>query len=415
MSLQMQYDIIIVGGGLVGAGLAIALRDVNMRVALIDARMPKNDDSRFFALNKCSCRFLMNLGLWSKLSPQAAPIHQVHVSNKGYFGTVRLNCNDVRLNSLGHVIPARLIEAVLNEELMAISENVNSNFKIYRPATLTSLQQQAESVTVEISTTKKNEILHSPIVIGADGTRSTVRSQLNIPTTTDDYGQSALVCRTMLQRSHHHIAYERFNGNEVMAMLPLAGEECATIWTASHKKIAQLMLLSDEDFLPILQKEFGYRLGRLQQISPRSLFPLQRVRAEQAVQQGVMLLGNSAHTLHPIAAQGFNIALYEVAALVEKIKELKLRHKNLTPADLLTISQDLQQQLSLGLGLSHHLSHLFSSNSFIVNSILQLGLLGLDLVSPIKKKFLEKILYQKGHIPPLLLSTNNDEIVQPRH
>src|SRR5579883_942585 len=221
----MHYDLIIVGGGLVGAGLAAALPD--KRIALIDAKLPSQDDPRLFALNYGSCQFLQHLGLWPMLAAHAAPIHQVHVSYQGRFGAVRLTREDAHLPTLGHVIPARFIEAALHDKLAS-----SIHITLYRPAKLISLHQQEGRVTLTLDTAIGQKILHAPLVIGADGTESTVRSQLNIPITVVDYHQSAIVTRTTLKRSHHHIAYERFVDNGAIAMLPLVGNECATIWTA---------------------------------------------------------------------------------------------------------------------------------------------------------------------------------------
>src|SRR3989338_9176021 len=132
----MKFDLIIVGGGLVGAGLAVALRQSAMRIALIDARMPSSNDPRLFALNHGSCQLLDHLGLWSRLLTHASPIHQIHVSRRGHFGAVRLNREDVGLPFLGYVVPAKFIEAAINDTLAQLS-----NVTLFRPATLSSLQQ----------------------------------------------------------------------------------------------------------------------------------------------------------------------------------------------------------------------------------------------------------------------------------
>lgn len=397
----MGYDLIIVGGGLVGAGLAAALRQSGLHIALIDARLPSNDDPRLFALNNGSCQFLNNLGLWDKLAPYAAPIHQVHVSYQSHFGAVRLHREDIHLPALGHVIPARFIEAALNEELTSLP-----NFTLYRPVKLTALHQEEGKATLTLEMEEGEKMLQSSIVIGADGTESTVRSQLNIAAEIFDYHQSAIVTHTSLQRSHQHIAYERFNAKGAIAMLPLTHHSCATIWSADTKTIGELTALSEKAFLQRLQKEFGYRLGRLQKISKRYVFPLRMVRAENTVTQCVFLLGNSAHTMHPIAAQGFNLALYEVAALVEGMMERIAKHEFISAADLQQISERIQKQQAASIGISHRLSQLFSGKSLLMSMALQLGMIGLDIAAPIKKKFTEGMTGKTGNVPRLLLSAN---------
>lgn len=392
----MTYDLVIVGGGLVGAGLAAALQTSGLKIALIDARLPSSDDPRLFALNAGSCQFLDNLNLWNKLIPLASPIHQVHVSRKGHFGAVRLNRDDVHLPSLGHVIPARYIESALNDQLLTLT-----NVTLYRPATLRLLEQDADVVTLSIDESSQEHIIKARFVVAADGTASTVRELLNIKTTTYDYEQSALVTRTTLSRSHAQIAYERFQADGAIAMLPLISQESATIWSASTPHIQALMALSDHDFLSALQDSFGYRLGRLQGISKRHIFPLRMVKAEKAVEGRVFLLGNAAHTLHPIAAQGFNLALYEVAILVEIILAKK---DQLTTADLLAASEQIRKQQDLSIGVSHGISQVFDHESPLASIAAQLGMVGLDIATPLKRRFISGIMGRRGRVPQLLLN-----------
>lgn len=395
---MLRYDLIIVGGGLVGAGLAIALRHTGLNMALIEAKLPSTNDPRLFALNSSSCQFLENLGLWHRLAQYASPIKQVHVSKQGRYGALRLHSEEVNLSSLGNVIPACYIEEILNEELTLIS-----NCTLYRPAKLCLLQPNDHGATLRIVTDAGEINLRAPIVIGADGAESTVRTQLNIPTEIFDYEQSAMVTKTILKRSHRQIAYERFTPQGVIAMLPLIDNECATIWTGPSKILSQLIELSDEAFLQKLQTEFGYRLGRLQGISKRYIFPLRMVRAKKNLEQCVYLLGNSAHTLHPIAAQGFNLALYEVAVMVEVIMARIKKQEVITTDDLEIINLRTQKRQANSIGISHRLAQVSSSDSLLLSFIIQLGMFGLELATPIKKKFLKRMMGRIGHAPSLLL------------
>lgn len=397
---MLRYDLIIVGGGLVGAGLAVALRHSGLHIALVDARLPSNNDPRLFALNAGSCQFLENLMLWPQLNQYASPIHQVHVSHQGRFGAVRLKNEEVNLPALGNVIPAHYIESALNESLATLP-----NCDIYRPAKLMQLSQQDNTARLTISTEEGEKNLQSSIVIGADGTESTVRAQLNIRTDVFDYDQSAIVARINLKRTHHHIAYERFNQHGAIAMLPLKGEECAMIWTADNVIISQLMELTDAAFLEKLQFEFGHRLGKLQAIQKRHMFPLRMVRAEKAVDQCVMLLGNSAHTLHPIAAQGFNLALYEVAALAEGIMKKIAGQQPFNTDDLQKICAQTQKQQAASIGVSHRLSQWVSKSSILSGLAVQLGMIALDVSTPIKKRFIQGMLGRTGRVPGLLLKS----------
>lgn len=389
----MHYDLIIVGGGLVGASLAVALRHSHLKIALIEARIPNKTDPRLIALNWSSCQFLKNIELWPVLSAHAASIEQVHVSHQGRFGTARLHCRDISLPSLGHVIPAHIIESALHAVVTSLP-----HVTLFCPAKLKMLHQQDQTASLTIETEQGEKMLHAPLVAGADGAESTVRSLLNLPTEKTYYEQSAIVTRTKLHRSHQHIAYERFNEFGAIAMLPLIGNECATIWTADNDFASQLMTLSDVDFLYALQKAFGYRLGRLKMINKRYHFPLQRIVAQDNKKGCVFLLGNSAHTMHPIAAQGFNLALYEAAVFAEGLME------NIFDLDLLVARIKNQQAVSLT--ISHQLANLFSSKSTLMNCMLQMGMVGFNIITPAKKKFITRMIGRSGRVPRLLLSTN---------
>jgi 2-octaprenyl-6-methoxyphenol hydroxylase len=421
----MQYDIIIIGGGMVGASLACALQNMPLRIALIDAAPHAAiNDARLIALTHGSCCLLKNLDLWPALAPYAEAIKQIHVSHRGHFGITRIHAAELDLKELGHLVPALHINTILDEKLKNIS-----HIDVIRPATLKDILFEKdgadELAILTIQSGNETSTLKARMVIGADGTHSTVRQLLNISTKTIDYQQSAIVTITELHRDHHNIAYERFLSQGAIAMLPLTEQRCATIWTADNNEISQLLQLNDEDFAAKLQKEFGYRLGRFKRTLQRHHYPLKLVLAEESKKHNAILIGNAAHTLHPIAAQGFNLALYEVAELVEHIKQevkdltplLTSSHglsagyggRALDPADKPRddVSDNLQHIINnfnsnVKTQLSHHLTQLFSSNTPVINIARQLGMLGLDFCKPAKKLFMQHSMGQAGKIPRLL-------------
>lgn len=393
-----QFDLIIVGGGLVGAGFAVALQASGLQIALVDARMPSNDDPRLFALNASSCQFLQNLGFWPALQTYATPIHEVHVSHQGNFGTVRMHHQEVGLPNLGHVVPARYIEEALNHAMQCMP-----NLTLYRPARLQALQQNNQMATVTVSTAEGEITLQAPLVIGADGTASTVRELVNIGVSKVNYNQSALVARIQLERSHQHIAYERFYEHGALAMLPLTHNESATIISADTAEVERLCALNESDYLAYVQKIIGRRLGRLQSVSQRHRYPLQMQRAERMVDQCVLLLGNAAHTLHPIAAQGFNLAMYEVAVLVEGIQNQYQQGKTVTAADLEKLLATTRMQQTVSVNVSHWLNKLFSFNSMLANLLLSAGMTGFNVATPVKSTFIKMMTGRSGRVPTLLL------------
>lgn len=386
----MQFDIIIIGGGMVGAAMACALRDHGLKLALIDASpISSAEDHRLIALNYSSVCLLKNLNLWPTLHPQAAAINEVHVSHRGHFGTTRLTAAQTEFSTLGYVIPAKYITTALYENLNHIT--------LIRPATLKNIHNH--SITIE--TPQGEQSLSAKIIIGADGTHSTVRELLAIPTTKTDYQQSALVTTTELNRSHHHIGYERFQSNGAIAMLPLTGNRAATIWTAPNDVIAQLKQLTDDEFLQQLQKQFGYRLGRLIKTTARYSYPLQHIQATEKVRGQVILIGNAAHTLHPIAAQGLNLALFEIAELADYFAT--------QPLDKIFLTNFAAQQQKISTRLSHYLTSLFSNDLFIMKTARQTGMLSLDLCPALKERFISHAMGRSGKMPSLLRERETHE------
>ncbi len=372
-----QYDIVIIGGGMVGAALAAAVKNPTLKIALIDAVASHGEDHRLIALNHTSCSLFQNLDIWPALANDAAAIHEVHVSKRGQFGTTRLTAKESGLTELGHVVPAKNINHALYAKLAELK-----NVTILRPAKLTGLTQCPSHVTLTIAVDSVEQTLEARIIVAADGTFSTVRELLHIPTETIDYQQKALVTVTELQRSHEHIAYERFLTNGAIAMLPLTGLRAATIWSGDDATIQELLQLSDQDFLAELQEKFGFRLGKLTAIQKRFVYPLKLIRAKEQIAGRVILIGNAAHTVHPIAAQGLNLALYEIAVLAKHL-QTQLSLENLP---------DYFQQQKISINLSHYLTQIFSTDFFVVNAARQLGMLGLDIFPGIKQRFLKRIL-----------------------
>jgi 2-octaprenyl-6-methoxyphenol hydroxylase len=389
----MQYDILIIGGGMVGASLAYSLQHTNYKLALVDATPFNNEqDPRLIALNYSSYCLFNNLNLWHHLNEFAASIAQVHISERGHFGKVRLHASDLSLPALGYVVPAKHINTALNQAILT-----QKNLTIYRPATLTKISQSENQVELIISEKGQEKILESTIAIGADGSYSTVREQLDINVEETDYQQSALVTTTQLNRSHQHIAYERFLQPGAIAMLPLIGDHCATIWSGQTTTIQELSQLSEPDFLKKLQENIGYRLGRLKNISQRHVYPLKMIKAKQTIKGRVILVGNAAHTVHPIAAQGLNLALAEIARLAECISSQPLSQPNWQSY----LDWQYQQQ-KLSLGLSHNLTNLFDAKFSLLTFARQFGMIGLDICTPAKRYFSLQALGRKNSLPKLL-------------
>ncbi|MEO8402089.1 MAG: FAD-dependent monooxygenase [Gammaproteobacteria bacterium] len=388
----MRYEKVIIGGGMVGAALACALESSSSEIALIDAGLNNFEDQRLIALNHSSYTLFKNLAIWPALKPFATAIQEVHVSNRGHFGITRMRAEELGVDVLGYVVPAKEINRALYQKLAA-AKNIN----LLRPAQLTALKQESSHVTLTLKSDSTIQTLEANYAIAADGTQSTVRELLAIPTEIIDYQQKAIVTITELQRSHRNIAYERFLSNGAIAMLPLADQTVATIWSSNEKNSDALLQLSDDEFLEQLQQQFGYRLGHLIKIRERFVYPLKFVKAKEQINQRVVLIGNAAHTVHPIAAQGLNLALYEIAILAEFFSQQTTEHFSLA-----NLAEQFQQQ-NASLNLSHRLTQLFSADFFGIKIARQMGMFGLDICQVLKQRFGKRVLGKIGRLPSLLV------------
>jgi 2-octaprenyl-6-methoxyphenol hydroxylase len=391
--MQNCFDIVIVGGGMVGAALACALKNENVSVALIDAasaeQIHQGNDPRLIALNYNSFRLLTNLSIWPELAALAAPIQSIHISTQGQFGATRLQASKLDLPCLGHVVPAKFINSALYSHLKDAK-----NLQFFLSSKIMGMEQ-GDLVGLKIISNNEEQIVYGKKIIAADGTHSTMRELLNIESVNIDYDQEALVTTTELQRSHQNIAYERFTPTGAIAMLPLTEQRVATIWSDTKTNIQKLKSLSDEDFVSTLQKEFGYRLGKLLKTNTRHSYPLLFLKAKQQVKDNIVLLGNAAHTLHPVAAQGLNLAFYEIALIADNLELLLADTNQLAP-----LFNTFQQKLNVN--FSHRLNQLFNKGNFPLRTGRQVGMMMIDSFQVIHNNVVTKIMARSGRIPSLL-------------
>ena len=307
-----EIDILIVGGGLTGATLMLALRGLGYSALLVDAQPFENKikadfDARSLALSPASQRILAMLGIWEPLQEYATPINLIHVSEQHHFGASRLQGkNDA---ALGYVIEMQYINRALQQLL--------DPEHILAPATVHSLDLSKNLATV---VTDAGEIkINARLMVAADGARSAMRRFCGLPSQTKLYGQQAIVANIGLLKPHQGRAYERFTPHGPLALLPMQENRMSLVWAMPPQEAEQLMSLSDVEFLQRLQRAFGYRLGRFSKTGQRFSYPLQQVLMPQQVKESVVFVGNAAHTLHPVAGQGFNLGLRDIATLAQCI------------------------------------------------------------------------------------------------
>ena len=399
---QNDFDVLIVGGGMVGASLAIALRDQPLRIGIIEAvawqveDKPGYDD-RSIALAWGSRRIFESMGVWQQMTPDATAIKTIHVSDRGHFGFTRLDASQQQVEALGYVITARAIGKVLTQQLAG-----QANVTLISPATITNIDFNNTCTTVIVEKEGQAEQYTSRLLVGADGVQSSVREILSVKTTTNDYGQTAIIANLTTEKPHNHTAFERFTNTGPMALLPLGHDRCALVWTVEKEQVEEVMSLDDDAFLQAVQKRFGYRLGKLLKVGKRDAYPLRLVRAQEQVRERLALIGNAAHTLHPVAGQGFNLGLRDVATLAQVIAEAKYMEKDIGNLSILNHYAEWRiSDHNRVINFTDNLVKLFSNDFLPLSFARNVGLLAADVLPPVKKALLRRTMGLSGHLPRL--------------
>ena len=383
-----RYDVVIVGGGLVGASLAVALAPLSLRVALIEAAPPPQTgaswDERCIAINDGSHRIFAQLGVWPALVAAAAPITSTHISERGRFGVARFSAEDAGLDALGYNIPIRH----LGQQLWLAAQQTAT--QLICPARLASLQLSADDVVLTLD---DGATLRTRLVVAADGAQSAVRTQLAIEASTQDYQQSAIVTAIRPSRPHRGVAYERFMPGGPIAVLPKPENACSLVWTVPRSQVDALLALSDAEFLAQAHDAFGERLGVFRELGRRSAYPLTRVMTAQLTAPRVIFAGNAAQALHPVAAQGFNLGLRDVAAVADVLKGFADVGAAAVLADYESRRHADRERIA---GFTDRLVRTFSNRVPGLRGLRHLGLLALDLTPPLKQAVMRQNLGLAG-------------------
>jgi 2-octaprenyl-6-methoxyphenol hydroxylase len=396
------YDILISGGGLVGASLACALSGHGLRIGLIEAvpygepGQPAYDD-RALALAAGTQRIFSAMGLWPALEAHATPIHRIHVSDRGRFAFARLDRSEEGVPALGYVALSRDLGAVLSARLAQLDD-----VELICPARVTGVEFGVAGARVQIESAAGAKSLVTRLLVAADGAQSTLRDLLDIPTTVWEYGQTALITNITPEYGHANVAYERFTDTGPLALLPMSENRCALVWTLRDDQVETVMALDDPAFLARLQERFGRRLGRLARVGARAVYPLRLVRARESVRPRLALIGNAAHTLHPIAGQGFNLGLRDVAALAEVVIDAQRECRDIGDLAVLRHYADWRQgDHRRVIAFTDGLTRIFTNPLPPIAWTRDLGMLALDLCPPAKRIFASLTMGKSGRLPRL--------------
>jgi 2-octaprenyl-6-methoxyphenol hydroxylase len=397
----MTYDVAIVGGGMVGATLAVALAPLNLRVALIEA-IPHNAaaqpsfDERTTALSNGSRRILETIGVWPELNALATPIAKIHVSDQGRFGFARIDAAEQGLEAMGYVVPNRALGSVLWARLSS------AEIKIFCPAEVSRITAHDEAVNIEIAEAGAGIAIDAKLIVAADGAQSVVRSAFGIGAELRDYGQTAVITTVLPQRFHDNVAYERFTPSGPLALLPLDGGRCTLVLTLAKDAAQSALAWSDQEFLAEVQRRFGFRLGRFLKVGRRVPYPLSLTQADRTSAPRCVIIGNAAQGLHPVAGMGFNLGLRDVASLAELIADKTLSDADPGSAKLLH-EYDAWRRADRGgvIAFTDGLVRLFSNPLSSVRRLRNVALLAFDLLPPAKSALSRLSTGGGGRIPKL--------------
>lgn len=380
VNVDEEVDVLIIGGGLVGMALLHALKSQKLSIKLVEAKPQfqakttlKQLDTRSIALSPSSIRLFQRLGLWAELEAQAAPIKKIHISEQGKFGQAYLEQEKMR-EPLGAV-------AEITELARVLASGLEKD-QILAPATVTSIDKVLGTASIALADDSVRT-LGAKIVVACDGTHSKVRVMCGMDAAHKSYANWALATNVELCRPHHNVAYERFTQHGPMALLPLQGNVMGLVWTLTPEDAKAYRDLSESLFIDKLQQHFGYRVGRFKAVGQRQIYPLQQMLMPTLNAGGVVFIGNAAHTLHPVAGQGFNLGLRDVAMLTELIQA-----EGLSSAMLGDYARARQSDLSVISKSTDGLVRLFESPLPGLSLARRLGLLALDNSTLLKRLIL---------------------------
>jgi len=402
--LRTDYDVVIAGGGMVGTSLALALSTLDLDIAVVEpverraAGQPSFDD-RSTALSRSSQRMFTALGLWDEIVAASTPIRAVHVSDKGRFGFAHIDAEEQGVEALGYVVINRVLGGVLQAAL-----DREERVDLICPARIVAADATGASaaITIEHGDGQQRDLAAS-LLVAADGARSSVRDMLGIGSQFVDYEQKAIIGNLMTEKAHDNRAFERFTEDGPIAMLPIRDQRTAFVWILPAQRAEELIEMDDDAVLEGLQDAFGYRLGRFSKIGKRAGYPLWLSKATRLVAGRAVLVGNAAHGLHPVAAQGFNLGLRDVAALADCIAdELAEGRSDPGASALLARYADWrrsdQQKL---VRFTDGIVRLFGSDRTPVRAARSLGMLGFDLVPGVRRLFAKHTMGLAGRLPRL--------------
>lgn len=393
-----QFDVAIIGGGMVGATLAIALADDRLRIALIEPQaMTITTDGKFdirvSAITRGSQRIYESLGLWQGMCQRAvSPFREMHVWQNRGKDELHFDSAELSEPYLGHIIENRVMLASMYDRLPQ-----QSNLQLITGHRCRSVEKKTDHWQLTLD---DNAVVSAKLLVGADGSRSWLRQQLQIPVRGWDYTHTAVVTYVKTEKSHQETAWQRFLPNGPLAFLPLLQDYSSIVWSTHPDHAKQLIALPDSQFMLELEQAFESRLGAITELGPRAGYPLRFLMAERYIDDGIALVGDAAHTMHPLAGQGVNLGLLDAASLAEVILEAVAARRDINSHKVLRRYERWRRSENISmLAVVDQFQRLFGTQQPMLQWIRSTGMGLVDKLPPIKHHVLEYAMGNRGDLP----------------
>lgn len=399
--MKPEFDLVIVGAGVVGSALACALRAAGLRIAVVDATPPPRFspdaefDLRVFALSPASRRILEHLGAWETLHAVRVQAYTaMAVWDAGGRGRVRFDSGELGEEALGYIVENRLLQFVLWRALA----NAASVIAV-RPAKPLGLSVTADKAVVMLDDGRR---LETRLLVAADGAASAIRRLAGIEVQQAAYGQQAIVAHVRTEKPHRATAWQRFMPSGPIALLPLSDGRASIVWSLDDERAKEILSLGDREFCEAASAASGKILGRITATTPRASFPLQRLHADEYVQPRLALIGDAAHVVHPLAGQGMNLGMLDAAALAEVILDAQARGRDIGDLAVLRRYQrarraDNQSMITALDGFKR----LFGNANVPLSWARNAGLCAVDRFTPLKSVFMRRAMGLSAELPRL--------------
>ena len=369
---RTDYDVVIVGGGLVGLTLACALQESDLQIALLEAKAESAAIARgqAYHINLLSSRIFDGIGVWERMRSGVNPINQIQLSDAATSVVVQCLQKDLGTDVLGYVAEHRVLLEALQKAV-----NASSNVTYLCPATLVKTTFQDDNVALEVMQDGTTQQWQTRLLVAADGTRSPLRQQAGIRTRGWQYWQACVVAFIQPEKPHNNIAYERFQPDGPFAILPLPNNLCRIVWTAPKAEAAAIAALDEDAFLAALQQRYGDQMGALSLVGARSVFPIQLMQSDRYVLPRLALIGDAAHCCHPVGGQGVNLGIRDAAALAQIIQAAHQQCKDIGAVRVLKAYERWRKLENVViLGFTDILNRVFSNNILPLVVLRRLGL-----------------------------------------